>query len=256
MPAAWPCPSPFRWRGLESFLISPARLGTENGSGLGEPARSTHVGGILIQHVQPAGVGAADVDQGFQEAAQQFFEIARFQLDAEQLVKRLRFGLADLVIGVVQSQDDAEVELLANPAGNWRASSGISASSIGDKHQIVLFQRFQNRAGRQVQLGQTAAVVFHLLDEFERRMALRQNPGGGAGGDRGRAPGAAWARNSSFRSRFRNLRSIFSVCGSSSTASRCKCTRSWSLSTSAASANSGEIVPSARHSIGRIGASV
>ena len=57
----------------------------------------------------------ADVHQGIQEAAQQLFQIARFQLDPEQLVKRLCFGLADLIIGVVQRQDDAEMQLLAHP---------------------------------------------------------------------------------------------------------------------------------------------
>ena len=109
----------------------------------------------------------ADVHQRFEEAPQQFFQIARFQLDAEQLVKRLRFGLADLIIGVVQRQDDAEMELLADPLK-------IGVLVRHQRHQqrrqqpVVFLERFENRAGRQIQLGRAAAVVFHLLDELQR----------------------------------------------------------------------------------------
>ena len=112
--------------------------------------------------------------QRFQEPPQQFFQIARFQLDAEQLVKRLRFRFADLIIGVVQRQNDAKMQLLADPL-----KVGVLVRQ--QRHQqrrqqlIVFLQRFQNRAGRQIQLGQTASVILHLLDEMQRSFPLRQN---------------------------------------------------------------------------------
>ena len=62
-----------------------------------------------------AGVGMADLHQRIEEAAQQLVQIARLKLNAEQLVKRLCFGLADLVVGVVQRKNDAEMKLLAHP---------------------------------------------------------------------------------------------------------------------------------------------
>ena len=60
---------------------------------------------------------------------------------------------------------------------HWKlaCSSGISASSVGRQQPVVLLQRFQNRAGRQIQLGQAAAVVLHLFDELQRRLPVRQN---------------------------------------------------------------------------------
>ena len=151
-------------------MIRPGWLGTESCAGFGEPGASTHAGRILVQHVQPAGVGAADVHQGFEEPPQQLLQIARLQLDAEQLVEGLRFRLADLIIGVVERQDDAEVKLLAHPL---KIGVLVRNQRFERRRQqlVVLLQRFQNRAGRQIQLGQAAAVVFHLLDEFERRLA-------------------------------------------------------------------------------------
>jgi len=65
------------------------------------------------------------------------------------------------------------------------------------QQQIVLLQSFQNGAGGKVQLGQTAAVVLHLFDELEGRMTLRQNPGGGAGGDAGERQALPWLETES-----------------------------------------------------------
>ena len=96
------------------------RLGTSSQRGLRRPAhlslRAQHPrAALVVQHVQVAGVGMADLHQRFQKAPQQFVQIARFQLHAEQLVEGLCFGLADLIVGVVQRQDDAEMQLLAHP---------------------------------------------------------------------------------------------------------------------------------------------
>ncbi len=87
--------------------------------------------------------------QRFQESAQQFVQAVRFQLHPEQLVKRLRFRLAHLVVGVVERQDHAEVKLLAHPL---KVRVLIGNQSVEDWRQqaIVLLQRFENRAGRQV----------------------------------------------------------------------------------------------------------
>jgi len=39
----------------------------------------------------------------------------------------------------------------------------------GRQKAIVLLQGFEDRAGRQIQLGQAASVIFHLFDELEGR---------------------------------------------------------------------------------------
>ena len=43
------------------------------------------------------------------------------------------------------------------------------------KQTVVFLERFQNRAGGQIQLGETAAVILHLLNELKRSFALRQD---------------------------------------------------------------------------------
>ena len=48
---------------------------------------------------------------------------------------------------------------------------------------IVLFQRIDDGAGRQVHFGQTAAVVFHLLEEFADGAAFAKRAERGAGRD-------------------------------------------------------------------------
>ncbi len=145
--------------------------------------RPQHPGAALIvQQIQVAGVGVAYLDQSIQKAAQQFIQIARFQLDAEQLVEGLRFGLADLVIRVVQRQDDAEMQLLAHPL-EVGVFVGEQLAQHGGEQPVILLQGFDDAAGRQIELGQAAAVVFHLLDEFQRRLAAGQNARGGARSD-------------------------------------------------------------------------
>ena len=64
-------------------------------------------------------------------------------------------------------------------------SSEISVFERGRQQAIVLLQRFQNRAGRQIQLGQPASVVLHLFDELEGRKVARQDPRRGPGRDGG-----------------------------------------------------------------------
>ena len=134
---------------------------------------------------KPPGIGVADVRQRFQEPAQQFLQILGLQLDAEQLVKRLCFRFANLIIGVVERQDHAEVQLFANPL---KIGVLVRNQRLECRRQdrIVLFQSFQNGAGRKIHLGQPPAVVFHLLDEFQRRMTARQHARGRARGDGGK----------------------------------------------------------------------
>jgi hypothetical protein len=50
---------------------------------------------------------------------------------------------------------------------------------------IVLLQRGQNGAGRQIELRQPAAVVLYLLNEFESGLAMSQNSSGRSCSDRG-----------------------------------------------------------------------
>src|ERR1051326_5726694 len=40
---------------------------------------------------------------------------------------------------------------------------------------VVFLHRLDDAAGRQVQFGQSAAVVLHLFDELQRRLTARQN---------------------------------------------------------------------------------
>src|SRR5579859_7870872 len=48
---------------------------------------------------------------------------------------------------------------------------------------IVFLQGFDDAGGWKIQLGQTAAVVFHLLDELEWRLTAGEYPCCGAGSD-------------------------------------------------------------------------
>ena len=116
-----------------------------------------------------AGIRVADVNQSFQEPAQQVIQIARLQFHPEQLIEGLCFGLADLIVGVVQREDDAEVKLLAHPL-EVRVFVGKQLAEHGSEQTVVLLQRFHDAAGRKIQFSQTAAVVLHLLDELERRL--------------------------------------------------------------------------------------
>ena len=53
--------------------------------------------------------------QTLQKPLQQLLQIPGLQLDTEQFVERLSFGLPDLVIRVIERQDDAEMELFPHP---------------------------------------------------------------------------------------------------------------------------------------------
>ena len=177
-----------------------------------------------------AGVSMAHVHQRIQEAAQQLVQIARFQLYPEQLIESLCFGLAHLVIGVVQRQDDAEMQLLAHPL-EIRVFVGKQLAQHGSEQAVVRLQCFDDTAGGQIELGQAAAVVFHLLDEFQRRLATGQNARGSARRDGSQRdanlgferPRYGFAAALSFA---RKRRSKVSACGNSNTAKRCKWTRS------------------------------
>ncbi len=129
-----------------------------------------------------AGVGMADMHQRIEETAQQLVQIARFELHAEQLIKRLCFGLANLVVRVVQREDHAEMKLLAHPL-QVRVLVGEQLAQQGREQAVVFLQGLHDAAGRKIQLGQAPAVIFHLLDELERRLAAGENAGGRAGCD-------------------------------------------------------------------------
>ena len=57
---------------------------------------------------------------------------------------------------------------------------------------IVFLERFDDGAGRKIQLGQPAAVVFHLLDEFDRRLATGENARGCTRGQRSQGGPDLW----------------------------------------------------------------
>ena len=76
------------------------------------------------------------------------------------------------------------MELIANPL-KVGVLVGSKRIERGRQQAIVLLQGFQDRAGRQIQLGQPAAVVLHLFDEFESGQIVRQDPRCGPGRDGG-----------------------------------------------------------------------
>ena len=124
---------------------------------------------VLVQHVQASGVGFADMHQRFQEAPQQFFEIPRFQLNAKKFVKRRRFGLADLIVGVVQRQDDAKMQLLANPLEVGVFDPGSSdTSAAGMQQLVVLLQSLKDRAGRQTNFAKRRPLYSTVSIEMQR----------------------------------------------------------------------------------------
>ena len=76
------------------------------------------------------------------------------------------------------------MELIPNPL-KIGMLIGNQCIERGRQQAIVLLQGFQDRAGRQIQLGQTAAVVLHLFDELKRGQIVRQDPRCGTGRDGG-----------------------------------------------------------------------
>src|SRR4029078_4389899 len=106
-----------------------------------------------------------DVRWECEEPPQQLFQIARFQLNAEQLVERLGFGLAELIIGVIQGQNDAEVKLFADPL-EVVVFLRQQRDQQRRKQPVVFLEGFKNRAGRQIQLGDTGSDILHPAYEI------------------------------------------------------------------------------------------
>src|SRR5262249_9724171 len=69
------------------------------------------------------------------------------------------------------------MKLIAHPL-KVRVLLGNELLQSGEQQAIVFLKCFQDRAGGQVQLDKRAAVIFHLLDKFQRSVFLRQAPGG------------------------------------------------------------------------------
>ncbi len=76
------------------------------------------------------------------------------------------------------------MQLLAHPL-EVGVFVGKQLAQHRSQQPVIFLQGFDDTAGRQVQLGQAAAVVFHLLDELERGLATGQNARRGAGCDGG-----------------------------------------------------------------------
>ena len=138
---------------------------------------------ILVQHVQPARVGAADVHQRFEESPQQLFQIARFELDAEQLVKGLCFGLADLIIGVVQRQDDAEMKLLADPLKIGVLVRDQRSASVGVSRRSYSCRASRIALGGRFSLARRRPLYSTCSMNLRAGRSLRQDPRRGAGRD-------------------------------------------------------------------------
>jgi hypothetical protein len=125
-------------------------------------------------------VGGAELSEGFEEPVEQLIEGTGLEFDPEQLIKRLSFGLADLIVGVVERKDDAEVELFADPL-EVGVFFGEAALEEGGKEAVVLLKRGNDLGGGQVELGEAATLVFDLFEEVA--FALGEGSGDGSWGN-------------------------------------------------------------------------
>ena len=70
-----------------------------------------------VDDEQVRGRGVTDFRQGVDETRIQFSEILRLEFQAQNALQRVSFALPYLVVGVVQRQNDAEMQLFPGPAG-------------------------------------------------------------------------------------------------------------------------------------------
>ncbi len=159
-PVARPLPFPpvlvqLQQRGVCSFrrtlasLSKPFKAGTVGR----RPLPSTlPVSALGFQQEQMSGVGAAEMGQGGEEAPQQLIQIARFQFHPEQFIEGLCFRFAHLVVGIVQSEDDTEVELLSDPL-KVHVFAREHLSQERGQEVVVLLERGDDLAGGKIEFG-------------------------------------------------------------------------------------------------------
>lgn len=127
-----------------------------------------------IKQSQPAIFGVAKSHQRSKEPVQQLLQVFGLQFGVKQSVESLSFCLSNLVIGIVQRQDDAELQLLAGPA-EVLVFVGMRQNQDGIEHAVVLPQPTNDARRRDIQLGQAPSAILHHLEEICRRLVRGQH---------------------------------------------------------------------------------
>ena len=102
------------------------------------------------------------------EARQQVLQVRCLGFRVVQSEEYLGLGFAHLVIGLIQRQPRDQYQLLP-----WRRET---ARQRPIEQRVEFAENLANLAGRQIQPGQTAALIGHLLQELVERA---QAAGGG-----------------------------------------------------------------------------
>ena len=129
-----------------------------------------------------ARVGLANTGYRFQKTAEQHVDILRFQLNTEDLMKRLRFRLAHMIIRLIQRQYDAELHLFAHPT---KAGERLARERFQVRLQqvIVLLQCSHHFRRRQIQLRQPLSGSANRFKELQTPLAGLERSRRRAGGN-------------------------------------------------------------------------
>ena len=116
------------------------------------------------------GLGMEGAGQDHNEPVQQIVQARGVHLGAQQAVEGLRLRFADLIVGVVDGEQGAELQL---PPDAFERVSAQAAFEF----PVVSSQTVRDFPWRNVQLGQPPAVVGNLLEEIGGQLACGQQTG-------------------------------------------------------------------------------
>ncbi len=136
-----------------------------------------------IKQPEPAVFGVAKLHQRAEEAVQQTLQVFGLHLSVKQSVERLSFSFSNLIIGIVQRKDNAELQLFAGPA-EILVFVRMRQNQDRIEHAVVLPQRTHDARRGDVQLGQAPSAILHQLEKVCRRLIRRQNSSCGSRRDR------------------------------------------------------------------------
>ena len=162
------CVTAAHLRAGDEFFVASAALDVER-------ARQ-FAGDRLREKQEPPGARSEGLGQNADQTPEQVVQIHRFGFGVVEAEERLGLRLADLVVGLMERQRGCQIELFpcgSEPAGEFGG------------HQIAEFgERVTDLARRQIEFGQAAAIVFHLLQE----LGERTHPGSGGRSDGQQSP--------------------------------------------------------------------
>src|SRR5271169_5949435 len=116
------------------------RLAPFNQTGFGETRQNSPPERHRLRAVkqqQSAILGVAKSHQRAEEAVHQVIDVLGLQLGVKQSVESLGFSLSHLIIGIVERQNDAELQLLASPA-EILVFVRMRQNQDGIEHAVVL----------------------------------------------------------------------------------------------------------------------